>query len=107
MPDLDTTPAEQGEPVSPSEPPPQADDPDVAGPCLVSVDEGLPARDGRYLVWRAWKSSGIGSWGVAFYFTEDSSWLDDSTTQDSPPIRHWTELPMPPAGYHTRRGDGR
>jgi hypothetical protein len=72
---------------------------------LVSVDERLPEHDGKYLVWRAWKSSGVGSWSTAFYFTEDRSWLDDSASQDDPPIRHWAGLPQPPTGYRTRYGD--
>lgn len=94
------TDAERGDFALPSKPLPR-------GHGLISVDDRLPVRDGKYLVWRAWKSSGIGSWGVAFYFAEDESWLDDSTVQDAPPIRHWGELPRPPAGYRTRKGDGR
>jgi hypothetical protein len=92
--------AESGDSLPPSKPP------TAFGRRLTSVNDCLPAHDGKYLVWRSWKSSGIGSWGVAFYFTEDESWLDDSTAQDAPPIRHWCQLPQPPVGYHTRsRGE--
>jgi hypothetical protein len=92
---VETADAEPGDSLPPSEPRPR-------GHRLTSVKDCLPAHDGKYLVWRAWKSSGIGSWGVAFYFVEDESWLDDSTVQDAPPIRYWCQLPPPPVGYHTR-----